>query len=150
MAGEEGSWLANMGRLLTGRKKSADIRMSVDPGDQAITKATRELGLDLINEDPSAIRFKPKEIVVWKWGMKNKSVPFTGQSALIMRVRDEPMIDETQQPSSTYHKEPLDVLLGVYTHEGIFREVWVDGRRICHRADRRAAASPHGTHEGSD
>tara|TARA_B100000678_G_scaffold153520_1_gene128294 strand:+ start:765 stop:1217 length:453 start_codon:yes stop_codon:yes gene_type:complete len=134
-------FLVGLGRWLTGRKNPSNEQAAVEPGDRAITAATRSLALDMLNETPSHERFAPKEVVVWKWGMKNKAVPLAGQTALVMKVREEALIDDTQQPSSTYYLEPLDVLIGVYTHEGIFRELWVDGRRLCHRADQRARSS---------
>ena len=138
-------WLAGLGRWLTGRKAPAGEQATVDPGDRAITAATRSLALDMLNEAPSHERFAPKEVVVWKWGMKNKAVPLAGQTALVMKVREEALVDDTQQPSSTYYMEPLDVLIGVYTHEGIFRELWIDGRRLCHRTDGRTKATGYGT-----
>jgi hypothetical protein len=130
-------WLASLGRALIGRGRQPAEAAQVDPSDPAITKMTINLALDLLNEEQSHERFSPKDRVTWKWGMKNKSVPLAKQTAVVLRVRQFPLIDKSQTPSSTYYEEPLDVLVGMYTHEGIFRELWVDGRRLCLLTDQR-------------
>lgn len=140
-------WLASVGRVLTGRGKQSVKAGQVDPSDPAITKMTISLALDLLNEERSHERFTPKDRVSWKWGMKNKAVPLDRQTAVVLQVREDPIIDNTQTPSSTYYEEPLDVLVGVYTHEGIFRELWIDGRRLCLLTDHRKSA-PNSTSHG--
>lgn len=142
------SWLASLGRVISGLRKQSMDADQVDPSDPAITKMTISLALDLLNEEQSHERFKPKDRVSWKWGMKNKSVPLARQTAVALQVRQEPFNDSTLAPSSTYYEEPLDVLVGVYTHEGIFRELWVDGRRLCLLTDHRINSPNGGTQWG--
>lgn len=139
-------WLASAGRVLTGRGKQSEKADQVDPSDPAITKMTISLALDLLNEARSHERFSPKDRVSWKWGMKNKAVPLDRQTAVVLQVREDPIIDNTQTPSSTYYAEPLDVLVGVYTHEGIFRELWIDGRRLCLLTDHRKSSPNSSSH----
>ena len=67
------SWLASLGRVISGLRKQSMDADQVDPSDPAITKMTISLALDLLNEEQSHERFKPKDRVSWKWGMKNKS-----------------------------------------------------------------------------
>ena len=78
--------------------------------------------------------------------MKNKSVPLARQTAVVLKVRQDPITDSTQSPSSTYYEEPLDVLVGMYTHEGIFRELWIDGRRLCLLTDQRLNSPNDGSY----
>lgn len=137
------NWLISLGRVMAGQRKQTVGAGQVDPSDPAITKVTITLALDLLNEEKSHERFNPKDRVSWKWGMKNKSVPLARQTAVVLQVRREPFNDSTLAPSSMYYEEPLDVLIGVYTHEGIFRELWADGRRLCLLTDHRLN-SPNG------
>ncbi|MBL1270246.1 MULTISPECIES: hypothetical protein [Halomonadaceae] len=139
-------WLASLGRVLTGRRKQSVEANRIDPSDPAITKMTISLALDLLNEDRSHERFSPRDRVSWKWGMKNKSVPLARQTAVVLKVRQDPITDSTQSPSSTYYEEPLDVLVGMYTHEGIFRELWIDGRRLCLLTDQRLNSPNDGSY----
>lgn len=131
------NWLVSLGRVMSGQRKQSVDADQVDPSDPAITKMTISLALDLLNEEQSHERFKHKDRVSWKWGMKNKSVPLARQTAVVLQICQEPFNDSTLAPSSTYYEEPLDVLVGVYTHECIFRELWVDGRRLCLLTDHR-------------
>ena len=71
--------------------------------------------------------FSPGDIVTWKKGMANKMIegPF-----IVVDVLDKPIIDHTEDPSSSYFREPLDILVGFFNDEKNFFLVHLDSRRL--------------------
>ncbi|MBM62121.1 MAG: hypothetical protein CL484_04130 [Acidobacteria bacterium] len=138
MTQDKQSWASSLFKWIGGRSSQPAAAEPVEADSPAVTQATLALARDLLNEEPSVKRFAVKDRVTWKWGMKNKMAPLAQQTAVVMVIRDEPFFDDSQSPSSAYFEEPLDVRVGVFTPEGIFREVWVDGRRLCLVTDTRA------------
>lgn len=147
MTYDKQSWASSLLKRLVGRGSQPAAAEPVEADSPAVTQATLALARDMLNEEPSEKRFTIKDRVTWKWGMKNKMAPLAQQTAVVMAIRDEPFFDDSQAASSAYFEEPLDVRVGVFTPEGIFREVWIDGRRLCHVTDSRARQAP-GVGEG--
>lgn len=57
--------------------------------------------------------FKEGDLVVWKEGHINRSVPLAGEPAIVLKVLDEPIIDNRVDFASTYFQEKYDLVLGV-------------------------------------
>jgi len=62
--------------------------------------------------------FKPGDLVTWKPGMKNRTVPKLGEPAVVVEVLAEPILsehpnDRAHFPGSPYYREPRDIKLGV-------------------------------------
>ncbi|WP_163575344.1 hypothetical protein [Halomonas faecis] len=142
MTHDKQGWTASLAKLFGGNRDQSESQAPAAADSPAVTQATLALARDLLNEEPSVERFKVKDRVTWKWGMKNKVAPIAQQTAVVMAIRPDPFFDESQSAASAYFEEPLDVRVGVFTPEGIFREVWVDGRRLCHMTDSRARKVP--------
>ncbi|MGL6250561.1 MAG: hypothetical protein ACRC3F_06510 [Billgrantia desiderata] len=138
MTHDKQGWASSLFKWIGGRSSQPAAAEPVEADSPAVTQATLALARDMLNEEPAVKRFTVKDRVTWKWGMKNKVAPLAQQTAVVMAIRPEPFFDKSQSASSAYFEEPLDVRLGVFTPEGIFREVWVDGRRLCHMTDSRA------------
>ena len=81
--------------------------------------------------------FKPGDLVTWKPGMNNKTLPKPGQPAVVVvQVLDQPVMDREPEGGSCYFREPLNLVLGVVLSEGKHRGNFVlwhfDGRRFMH------------------
>lgn len=74
------------------------------------------------------------DVVQWKPGMKNRRAPRYGQPAIVVEVLAQPVSADSHEPGSTYFREPLDVVLGVFWHEkpghGEFLAFHYDSRRL--------------------
>lgn len=57
-------------------------------------------------------QLEPGDFVVWKKGLKNRTIPEYGEPAIVLEVLDEPIFDENET-GSMYFREPLDLILGV-------------------------------------
>ncbi|MFH1115182.1 MAG: hypothetical protein V1792_14830 [Pseudomonadota bacterium] len=78
----------------------------------------------------SAHGFKVGQIVKWKENMKNKKLPGKNQPAIVIEVMKEPLFDRDDTAGSTYFREPLDIILGVFAKEGEFITFHYDSRRF--------------------
>ena len=78
--------------------------------------------------------FKPGELVCWKPGLKNRRLPAYGTPAVVLEVIDPPIPDTEQESGSTYFREPLSLVLGLFWDRepgrGDFVAFHVDGRRF--------------------
>lgn len=79
-------------------------------------------------------RFKPGDLVCWKPGMKNRRVPAYGTPAVVLEVLEEPIPDSETESGSTYFREPLSLVLGLFWDRdqgrGDFVAFHFDGRRF--------------------
>jgi hypothetical protein len=75
--------------------------------------------------------FKPGQLVRWKEGLKNKSVPEYNTPAIVWETLPQPIFDNTKTivAGSRYFKEPLDIVLGVMD-EDAFVLLHFDSRRL--------------------
>jgi len=75
-------------------------------------------------------RFQEGQIVKWKKYMKNKKLPKRNQPAIVVKMLDEPILEDKIPLSSPYYGEPLDVLLGIFHDDGSFITFYYDSRRF--------------------
>ena len=78
--------------------------------------------------------FKPGDLVCWKPGMRNRRFPHPGKPAVVLEVLATPILDSDTEAGSTYYREPLDLVLGLFPDEGGHRSDFLswhfDGRRF--------------------
>lgn len=79
-------------------------------------------------------RFAPGMAVRWKPGLPNRRWPQYNQSAIVVEVLSEPILDSSEQPGSPYFREPLDLVIGHFVDKGEARSdfltFYVDSRRF--------------------
>jgi hypothetical protein len=63
---------------------------------------------------------KPGMVVTWKPGLKNRRWPAYGQPGIVVALLDTPVFD-TDEPGSTYFREALDMIIGVFLDSGEHR-----------------------------
>ena len=61
--------------------------------------------------------FKPGDLVVWKPGLLNRRFPKDNCPAVVVEVLATPIHDQELDSGSTYYREPLDVVLGVFAED---------------------------------
>ncbi|NEX15124.1 MAG: hypothetical protein C1943_00450 [Halochromatium sp.] len=78
--------------------------------------------------------FKPGDLVCWKPGLKNRRVPAYGNPAVVLEVLEAPITDGETESGSTYFREPLSLVLGLFWDRepgrGDFVAFHFDGRRF--------------------
>lgn len=78
--------------------------------------------------------FKPGDLVCWKPGLRNRRFPCGGRPAVVLEVLTTPVLDTDADSGSTYYREPLDLVLGLFLdegeHRGNFLSWYFDGRRF--------------------
>jgi hypothetical protein len=76
--------------------------------------------------------FKPKQLVRWKQGLKNKAVPEYNEPAIVWEVLREPLYDnaDAHGTGTSYFREPLDIVLAVMSEEGDFSMLYFNSRRF--------------------
>ena len=65
--------------------------------------------------------FKPGDLVFWKPGLRNRRYPRNDKPAIVLEVLERPVTDDETETASTYFREPLDLVLGVFLDEGEHR-----------------------------
>ena len=63
---------------------------------------------------------KPGMIVTWKPGLKNRRWPARGIPGIVVEMLATPIFD-TDEAGSTYFREPLDMVIGVFMDAGEHR-----------------------------
>lgn len=81
-------------------------------------------GYEKFTEEPP--KFKPRDLVEWKPGMKHKKGdgPF-----IVVEVLDTPVIDHNERASSPHFREKLDIVLGEI-NKNCFITFHYDSRRL--------------------
>jgi hypothetical protein len=78
--------------------------------------------------------FKPGDLVCWKPGLRNRRVPAYGTPAVVLDILETPIPDTETESGSTYYREPLSLVLGVFWDRdqgrGDFVAFHFDGRRF--------------------
>jgi hypothetical protein len=77
--------------------------------------------------------FKPGQLVRWKEGLKNKSLPEYNTPAIVWETLPAAIFDNTKTivAGSRYFREPLDIVLGVIDEEtSAFILLHYDSRRL--------------------
>lgn len=70
------------------------------------------------------------QLVEWKPGLRNKRYPEYRQPAIVMEFLEEPVYDSREQAGSTYYRESLDVILGLFDKDNDFVTFHFDSRRF--------------------
>lgn len=108
------------------------------PGDRGTDVATTRLRLDLQELKKSNV-FKPGQLVRWKSGLKNKSLPEPEQPAIVVEVLPQPVFGSESGSGSPYFREPLDLILGFIDEDDEFLCYHFDQRRFAPVADKSAS-----------
>jgi len=77
--------------------------------------------------------FKVGDLVVWKPGLKNRSLPAYGVPAVVIEVIDPPILDTEKSTGSTYYREPITLRLGVLDRDQELLIFHFDGNRFTHQ-----------------
>ncbi len=70
------------------------------------------------------------QLVKWKAGLKNKRRPETGEPAIVVEILDSPVYDQEKNAGTSYFREPLDIVLGVFDEDEDFNLFYFDSRRF--------------------
>jgi len=61
--------------------------------------------------------FTAGQVIRWKAGLKNRRWPAYGKPCIVLSVLPESLMD-TDEPGSTYYREPLDLVVGLFLDSG--------------------------------
>jgi hypothetical protein len=75
-------------------------------------------------------QFSAGQLVKWKAGLKNRTLPKENDPAVVIQVLDSPICDATKTSGSQAFQEPLDILLGVIAPDKTLRIFYYDHRRF--------------------
>jgi len=64
--------------------------------------------------------FRPGMVIGWKPGLKNRRWPRASKPAIVVELLATPVFD-TDEAGSTYFREPLDMIIGIFVDEGEHR-----------------------------
>ena len=56
--------------------------------------------------------FEKKQILKWKKGLKNRTLPMENQPVIVVDILNPPLLSTEDESGSTYFHEPLDIILG--------------------------------------
>lgn len=82
----------------------------------------------------SATSFSVGDLVTWKPLLKNRVRPAYDEPAIVIEVLDKTVRNTEADPSSTYFREPLDIVLGLLDDDGEIVVYHFDSRRFEHAA----------------
>lgn len=72
------------------------------------------------------------DLVVWKPLLKNRVRPAYDEPAVVIEILDKPVRNTEADPSSTYFREPLDIVLGLLDDDDEILVYHFDSRRFTH------------------
>lgn len=117
--------------LLTQKLESDDMKMFIDSlnaskdDDSAIQELKKSYEAYISNESIST-----GDIVSWKTGMRNRTLPNYRQPAIVIERLQYPIFDESQNAGSQYFHEPLDLRVGFLDDNNQFVTYFYDSRRF--------------------
>lgn len=117
--------------LLTQKLESDDMKMFIDSlnaskdDDSAIQELKKSYEAYISNESLST-----GDIVSWKTGMRNRTLPNYRQPAIVIERLQYPIFDESQNAGSQYFHEPLDLRVGFLDDNNQFVTYFYDSRRF--------------------
>lgn len=85
---------------------------------------------DLFESLTSTASFTVGDLVTWKPLLKNRVRPAYGEPAIVIEFLDKPVRNSEANPSSTYFREPLDLVLGLLDDDGEILVYHFDSRRF--------------------
>lgn len=117
--------------LLTQKLESDDMKMFIDSlnaskdDDSAIQELKKSYEAYISNESLST-----GDIVSWKTGMRNRTLPNYKQPTIVIERLQYPIFDESQNAGSQYFHEPLDLRVGFLDDNNQFVTYFYDSRRF--------------------
>ena len=117
--------LAEMLRELAGEEKREQSMTALQA--EAMAKELTER-LSTFNAPNT---FKVGDIVCWKPGLKNRKTEY-GKPLIVVKILEQPVLDQEKGPGSHYFNEPLDILIGEIMGDGMFSTFHYDSRRLQH------------------
>ena len=93
--------------------------------DSAIQELKKSYKAYISNESLSA-----GDVVSWKPGMRNRTLPNYRQPAIVIEKLQYPIFDESQNAGSQYFHEPLDLRVGFLDDNNQFVTYFYDSRRF--------------------
>ena len=117
--------------LLTHNLESDDVKKlfnSLDMNkddDSAIQELKKSYEAYISNESLST-----GDVVSWKPGMRNRTLPNYRQPAIVIEKLQYPVFDESQNAGSQYFHEPLDLRVGFLDDNNQFVTYFYDSRRF--------------------
>lgn len=117
--------------LLTHNLESSDVKKFINSldmtkdDDSAIQVLKRSYETYISNESLST-----GDVVSWKPGMRNRTLPNYRQPAIVIEKLQYPIFDESQNAGSQYFHEPLDLRVGFLDDNNQFVTYFYDSRRF--------------------
>lgn len=117
--------------LLTHNLESSDVKKFINSldmtkdDDSAIQVLKRSYEMYISNESLST-----GDVVSWKPGMRNRTLPNYRQPAIVIEKLQYPIFDESQNAGSQYFHEPLDLRVGFLDDNNQFVTYFYDSRRF--------------------
>lgn len=117
--------------LLTHNLESDDVKKFIDSlnvpkdDDSAIQELKKSYEAYISNDSLST-----GDIVSWKTGMRNRTLPNYKQPAIVIERLQYPIFDESQNAGSQYFHEPLDLRVGFLDDSNQFVTYFYDSRRF--------------------
>lgn len=107
-------------RIRLDATQAANLLLDDDPLDSPLEALAQAL-----TERYQALKrrhcFQPGDLVCWKPGLRNRLFPRADRPAVVLEVLAVPVLDSETETGSTYCREPLDLVLGVFLDEGEHR-----------------------------
>lgn len=117
--------------LLTQNLESNDVKKFINSldvtkdDDSAIQELKKSYEAYISNESLST-----GDVVSWKPGMRNRTLPNYRQPAIVIEKLQYPIFDESQNAGSQYFHEPLDLRVGFLDDNNQFVIYFYDSRRF--------------------
>jgi len=74
--------------------------------------------------------FAKGQLVRWKPGLRNRRYPLYGNPAIVLEIFKKPVGMSSDDPSSPYYREPVDIQLGLIDSDQDFLTFFFDKRRF--------------------
>jgi len=124
---------ALLDRIGLGDPQTAPLLLDDDPLDSPLDTLAQAL-VERYQSLEARHTFRPGDLVTWKPGLRNRRYPRDGKPAVVLEVLAAPLLDSDTETGSTYYREPLDLVLGLFLNEGEHRGDFLswhfDGRRF--------------------
>lgn len=75
-------------------------------------------------------KFNSGDLVSWKKGLKNRTLPHDGEMAIVIEQLATPVVDNEVSSGSPFFRENLDLIAGVIHDNGDFLVFYYDSRRF--------------------
>ncbi|BAZ29385.1 hypothetical protein NIES4074_18300 [Cylindrospermum sp. NIES-4074] len=74
--------------------------------------------------------FQVGQLVKWKENLKNRTIPYKNQPAIVVETLAEPVVSNEEESGSPYFRETLDIILGILVDDDTFLTFYYDSRRF--------------------